>query len=577
MPRNITITLEDGSQHQYANVPDSVTPDQVISRASQEFGKGITAIDGGNKSQQSAINPSLMQEIQGSIPGRILQGARDPIDEAAAMLPKGLQAVTSLGGNLPNRVSDFFGNEAKRVQGINKANEQEYQRARIADNSTGADVARFVGNVVSPMNAIPLSKAANTSRGLQAVKTGIASGAMGGSLTKQDVTDPNYWNNKLAETLKGAAIGGAVSPVMGGIANAVKPETSKYVQLLMKEGVTPTSGQIMGGTANALESKMQSLPITGDMITAGKKSAINQFNTAALNRALSPIGESVDTIGREGVKQVRQKLQNAYDDLLPKMSFKPDQQFNTEYANLQNMAQGLGDKERAKFTSVMNDVLSKISPNGSMDGETFKIVESKLNQEAKKFSGSADAYQKELGDALNEGLRIFRSTLPRVNPAHAEQLSKINTGWANYARLRQAASSTASGANEGVFTPAQLAMAIRMQDKTAGKGASAEGSALMQDLAEAGTNVLGSKYPDSGTAGRLLLGGGALSSAAVNPLIPAGLALGGLPFVGPGKSAMAALLTKRPANSAKLAAQLRKISPAISAAAPIMMQNREQP
>ena len=575
MPRNVTITLDDGTQHQYANVPDNITPDAVIARASKEFGKGITAIDGG---KSSAIKPTAMQKVQASILGRILQGARDPIDEAAAMLPKGLQSITSLGGNFPNTVSKFFGDEASRVQALNKSNEQQYQQARQSDNSTGTDVARFVGNVVSPINAIPLSRGATVAnRGLQAAKTGAAAGLMGGALTQQDVNSEDYWKNKMADALKGGATGAVLSPVLSGAARVVSPETNKYVQLLMKEGVTPTPGQAAGGALNAFESKAQSLPIMGDMITAGKKSGLEQFNKAALNRALSPIGDSVDTIGRDGIKQVRDKLQSAYDDLLPKMGFKPDQQFNNEYANLQQMAHGLGEKEKAKFTSIMSDIMSKASPNGGMDGNTFKIVESKLNQEAKKFSSSTDAYQKELGDALNEGLRIFRSALPRANPDHAEQLTKINEGWANYARLRQAASSTATGANDGIFTPAQLAMAIKAQDKTAGKGASSEGRALMQDLAEAGTNVLGSKYPDSGTAGRLLLGGGALSSAALNPLIPGGLALGGLPFVGPGKKAMSVLMTKRPANAAKLAAQLRKISPAISAAAPIMMQNREQP
>lgn len=60
MPRNITITLEDGSVHVYQNAPDDVTPEQVTQRAMQEFGSNVVSLDGGR--QQSA--PQQMQTAQ---------------------------------------------------------------------------------------------------------------------------------------------------------------------------------------------------------------------------------------------------------------------------------------------------------------------------------------------------------------------------------------------------------------------------------------------------------------------------------------------------------------------------------
>lgn len=47
MPRNITVTLADGSQHVYANAPDNLTPDAVSARAQKDFGQPVTALDGG--------------------------------------------------------------------------------------------------------------------------------------------------------------------------------------------------------------------------------------------------------------------------------------------------------------------------------------------------------------------------------------------------------------------------------------------------------------------------------------------------------------------------------------------------
>lgn len=54
MPRNITVTLADGSQHTYANAPDDITPAAVTARAMQEFNQSVTNLDGGNKPQAAA-------------------------------------------------------------------------------------------------------------------------------------------------------------------------------------------------------------------------------------------------------------------------------------------------------------------------------------------------------------------------------------------------------------------------------------------------------------------------------------------------------------------------------------------
>jgi len=554
-------------------VPEGTTPEQAQMMMGEHFAQP--------QAQPQAPQPqvqdqaTLGQEAQASIPGRFLQGLRDPIDQAAAMLPKGLEAVTSGFGTVPNPVSKFFGGEAGRVQDINKANEQAYQQAKQATGTSGIDAARFVGNVASPANLAIASKlpvaATLGQKMLQGAGIGAAGGALGG---EADVNSPDYWKEKGGSAALGAALGGVIPAAVQGVSRVVKPEVNPKVLELLRQGVTPTPGQIMGGAAQKMEEKLQSVPIFGDIITRAKNKSVEEFNKAALNRALSPLGEKVDDIGREGVQQVKQKLKDAYDKLLPNIGFTPDAQFTQEFATVQKMAQGLGAQEQKKFQSIIADAMSKASPNGSMDGATFKIVESKLSKEASKFTGSTDAYQKELGDALNETLRVMRDTLPRVNPNYADDLKAINQGYANYTRIRQAASSTATGAREGVFTPAQLAQAIRAQDKSAGKGASATGKALMQDLAEQGTNVLGSKVPDSGTAGRLLPLAGAGVAGATGTLLPAaaGLGIAALPYLG--RKTAAKLMTERPASAAELARLLRSGSPLLSGAVPFAVENQ---
>lgn len=50
MTRNITVTFDDGTSHVYQNAPDDLTPDMVQQRAQKDFGKTVTALDGGKSS-----------------------------------------------------------------------------------------------------------------------------------------------------------------------------------------------------------------------------------------------------------------------------------------------------------------------------------------------------------------------------------------------------------------------------------------------------------------------------------------------------------------------------------------------
>lgn len=91
MPRNITVTFDDGTTHVYQNAPDDVTPDSVSARASKEFGKTVKSLDGGRK----ATPKSLVDQIPG-----------DP--ELAAML-KNEPKKPTFGQQQAARLADIAG------------------------------------------------------------------------------------------------------------------------------------------------------------------------------------------------------------------------------------------------------------------------------------------------------------------------------------------------------------------------------------------------------------------------------------------------------------------------------------
>ena len=65
MARDITVTFDDGSTALYKGAPDNITPEAVTARAQQDYGKNVTALDGGRKSDQSGFFPALTSSFRG--------------------------------------------------------------------------------------------------------------------------------------------------------------------------------------------------------------------------------------------------------------------------------------------------------------------------------------------------------------------------------------------------------------------------------------------------------------------------------------------------------------------------------
>lgn len=169
---------------------------------------------------EQSQKPTTRQQVQASFPMRVVQGARDPIDAGAQLLPRGLEFLTSAGGLAKNPVSDWFGQQAQSVdQGISE-NEAEYEAARKATGQEGIDAGRLLGNVVSPANAAIASRLpAAVSTGGR-IATGAALGASGGALSPVNTqNNPDFAGTKAGQMLIGGIAGGALTPIAGKVAD----------------------------------------------------------------------------------------------------------------------------------------------------------------------------------------------------------------------------------------------------------------------------------------------------------------------------------------------------------------------
>lgn len=555
------VRLPDGTI--IRNVPEGTTKEQLAQKL-QASGMEVPK-------EWALSEPTQTQAAPLTRADKFAKGLRDPLDGGAQLLTKVLpDGVVSAGNRFNNWLADKTGLVARLPEGgvdqQVRQMEAEYQARRQAGGESGLDGWRVTGNILNPANLAVASRlpAATTLLGR------VGMGAMGGGVSalSQPVTEgDNFAEEKLKQVGTGAAFGGLTPLAIAGAGRVISPVASRdpQMQLLRGQGVRPTLGQTLGGFANKLEEKAQSLPLMGDAIASARGRAVDQLNLAAINRATSPIGIKVDKIGQEGIKEAGDALSGAYDDVLAGLkSVRFDQQWQRDYGQVKQMAKALPDSVRGTFAGKARSLIdARISKAGGMTAETMKQLDSELGDLARKYGRSSVASEQELGDAFLQVQSLLRSQVGRNSPSAAEQLKKINEGWANLVRVEKAGAAAIN--NDGVFSPAQLNNAIKSADSSVRKRSAARGTALMQDLGNAGS-ALGNKVPNSGTADRMMLGGAGLGAYFVDPMIPAGLLSGAAMYSRPAQSALTGLIAARPQAAQPVATFLNQSAPMLAPA-----------
>ena len=208
------------------------------------------------------------EQLGGSVAGRAIQGALDPL--------LGIGQIAS----------KAFGNDSvsQRMQ----QNELRYQQARKASGAEGMDVARLVGNVASPANFIV------PTAGVGSLARSAATGA--GLAATQPVYGNDYWSEKGIQASVGAVLGplaeygikfsGKVLDKMKGLSESGQMQ---YLQDLLNK----TSGTERENVIKALSTVQEIVP--GSKPTAAE--ALANIPEAAGIAALQKEAGKSDQIG----------------------------------------------------------------------------------------------------------------------------------------------------------------------------------------------------------------------------------------------------------------------------------------
>lgn len=528
----------------------------------------------------------MKQEVEG-VSGGYTRGLRDPIDAMAQMLPRLLSQATSLGGNVENEVSRFFAEQAASVDALNLAVEQKYQEQRKTEGREGLDVKRIAGNIVNPANLAvaarapsAIASAANVAsklpfmatvgqKAVQASMTPVGQAVIGGSAAGLlepifDLEGKDFATEKAKQAGLGAVIGGATQKTLSGIGRVLSPQVSPEVRALADQGVELTPGQIFGGGLKRLEEGFKSIPIAGDVVVGAEKRAIESFNRATINEALKPINQIVpkSLVGRDAIQFADDAIGKSYNKYLTKIDLNADNELLQDLASITTKAfQELPQARADQLNTIIgNTVLDRMK--GQIKGTAWKSIDSDLGRLASKYMNSTSGDERLLGDAIKDTQLSVRSLLERANPKYSAEIGKTNRAFADFLRVQRAASGI--GAQEGVFSPAQLLSATRALDDSARKGRFAKGDARLQATAETAKKVMGSNLPDSGTAFRGLTGAGVIGGAMLDPttlLAPLGISA---LYSKPGQDLARLLIMERPELLRQAGTGLSRSAPTIS-------------
>jgi hypothetical protein len=510
-------------------------------------------------------DPSIIQKVKEA---RAQNNMPEPVVEQP-MYNRATEAVRSVaGGTLLSfadeleaalRTGKISGDEYTQLRNDLRSKQEQY----AAEYPKEAMATNIGGSFLTPLGV-----AGSGAKGGLSLFKNIGLGT--GLGAAQGIGAAGEGQNAFDEAIKSGTVGAGATGVLHGLGRIIAPLLAKGAPELAKEGIRLTPGQAFGGSAKALEESSTSIPFFNQWVKGAQKQSMTDFNVSVMNKALKPIGESLEkgATGYKAVLDAGNKISSKYDEILPKMKLEPNQELISNLDNIiaKNSNGEISPDQLTQLTQYINGVKSKIG-NKTVEGEKVKLIANDLREVAGNYRG-ASGTDKMYGDAVYDVEKVFKNNLQKQNPEYASKLKNVDESYATFVRVQDAVRSAAKKGTEPIFSPTQLLASIEKMDTSLRKGAISKEQGLLQEFANKGVDVMGNVVPDSGTAGRLgVLGALTAAGSAINPkvAIPAGL-LSALYTDAGQKYLMPLLLKERPEFLKQVGQRTAKAAPFVSPA-----------
>lgn len=303
------------------------------------------------------------------------------------------------------------------------------------------------------------------------------------------------------------------------------PVAQEFVSGLYEKGIRPTLAQALGGGWKEAEEKMTSLPFVGSAVQRAQKRALESFNTASLkgvidelNTGLLEAGEGTSLIpgganavrqeltnigkiepGAKGLERVYNAVSKVYDDLAANTEGSVTPQLAEQLTAAKDRMHSISDEAGKSFDSLFNQYIAgRIDPNGTISGQTMKEIDSDLTSLISDLKGGGSV-DKNMANAFETIQSSFDSMMDQMNPGYEAIKRNADAAYRKLALLGKA--STSSVGSE-LATPANLAQQLRAEDTSRWNKNFAMNKSDWADWARQNIELMGNKFPESGTAAR---------------------------------------------------------------------------
>ncbi|GAA0730004.1 hypothetical protein [Sphingomonas japonica] len=423
----------------------------------------------------------------------------DAAVNSAAQSPGGAFAISAGDIVTPGGLASWTGNTdlaRAGIEGVRETNPMASTLGSIAGGVLGAGMAEL-----------------GAARfGLSGINAARAGDAAFGAYVGAGQADPG---NRLMGAGEGA-LAGTVGGMFGrgvtrGAGGAVSGVRNAAIDTLRARGVPLTAGQALsqsgrvGAAVKGIEDRLSGVPVIGDMVNARRTEGLREFNRAAFDEALMPIGEnSAGMIAEDGVARARGLVGNAYTNALDGVQVQADAPFIGDMQNTIGRAAGLPDplNGQAAYT-LRTRVGESFDPQGGMTGNNFQQSLRGLRRDAGAVRNQPYGY--DFGEVTRGAEDALNGMVNRQAPDVVPALRSANEAYGRVGIVRDAVTAARNGTRSGeggTFAASQLSDAAARNARRYG-GTQATPDQPFYDLTSAARDVLPSRIPDSGTAGRL--------------------------------------------------------------------------
>ena len=434
MARNITATLEDGTQVVYQNVPDTVKPEEVIERVQREHKQSVTTLDGGRgRAEQDPTTMVGTEKGRYRNRGESLGQAPAPIPMEPPAQPKGIwDTVKSLGADIArgagqtgaflaegaagfNDTQSALGRKSSNTRNYNELTSKVREVLPTPDPSeegsgrkyTRAALEAVGGGLVLPLGGVgPGAQVANAASGLGSEAAAQAFG-----------------DNGLTRFLGGLA-GGGLSRLAGAKAmNVARPNSVS----LAKEGLEGILPQELE-SAQKLQASAKAQGVNMDLVQALEAVGAHSGNLKKIRDvvATSRKGDALQQVLRDQPKEL-ETLGEA-------------------------TIQGLPGKVRQ----------ADVAANNLQDAATSRIEQAR-NQRSDLWVSTLEDGKAKLRELANLSIAEARQKLPALEMSVGQARSRLNVAQQELQQL-QAQVATSAGADAKAVAGSNAALAAKAKE-----------------------------------------------------------------------------------------------------------------